>query len=594
MREKYNYKHLEVLANRIRNIIVDTSLTIEKCHPASSLSIVEIILALYETNLLKIGKNRNRNNISFILSKSHGILTYYSLLHCLDIISKEELLTFKSNEGLPSEPIPNNLKLFDYRVGPLGSGLALGLGIHISAHIKKIRNSKTTVLMSDGECQKGQTFEAAMYAGVMKFPGLIAVIDNNQLQMDGYINEVQEITLKEFWSNLGWEVFDVDGHNIKELINVIEKAKISKGCSLIVARTQKGNGIKEIENKPQYHYYRGEQEFKNILSKYSVINLPSNTKKSTIKKPRQEVVKILKKISLNDQSTVFLSADLLAGTGLDSLKGDVRLLQTTKRGRMIRLPLAENLLFRLSEGLMLKKLFPVIGIFESLVSIAMLELQSLALISSYFKIGMLILMTKPGRSSDDGFSMRSVSILKMLDSIPNIYIYDPRDLRDINNILMNIFRKKRGLNFLRIPDSLQKNSVYTSRKNNIFLYGNEKKSKLVILTSGWIYNVVISYLKEHAISNYLVLGVLNKDQIKKLPKDYIFNIFNHKNILVISDSHPDYLYNTLSEVLLKNKIVINSLEVKVKINPNLSSSIFDSNDVFEIIRKFTIDNEQKK
>lgn len=588
MKKKNNIKSLEIKAKNIRRTIVDISLIVKKCHPASSFSIVEILIALNETNLLGINRNRREKSTSFILSKAHGLLAYYAILFDLGLITWENLKSFKERDGLPAEPIFDALNLFDYKIGPLGGGLALGVGIQISNRLLQKSNCRSVVLLSDAECQKGQTVEAISYASSIKLSGLIAIIDYNQMQMDGNISEIQTISQKEFWFDLGWNVFEVDGHNILELIIAFTKAKNSKRCSVIIANTVKGKGIKAIENNPKYHYYKGETEFKNLLLKFNEKKLTDN---EVIKieqvKPKQKVVNVIRRIVCNDKKIVVLSADLLLGTGLDALKKDLKIFNKYESGQIIRLPMAENLVFRLSEGLILKGFFPIIGIFESLVSIVMLELQSLAATSYYNTNGMLVLMTKPGRSSDDGFSMRSTSILMMINSVPNTIIFDPRDMHEIESILPNILTKKEGMSFLRIADNLKEDSVYSDIIENIYFYGNIKNSRKVLYTSGWIYNIIVSYLKtKKQYENILVIGVSSDKQINRLKLEELNVIFSNKDILILSDSNPEFLYRPVSEVLINNQITVKSIILELSTTIDLSNYIFEDKDIEAITQKF--------
>ena len=260
-------KHLQKIENMslfMRRKILDISyLSSQAAHLGGGLSMVEIMATLY-SHILNFDKNNPYWELRdrFILSKGHGVLSYYSVLLASGIISEEKFSTYFKNESdLIAHPIMNLNLGIESSNGSLGHGLGMGIGIAYAAKKNESLKYKTYVLLGDGECNEGSIWEAIMLAPQLKLDNLIAIVDYNKFQSD--MAPGREIinfgNLASKFENFGWDVHDVDGHNIIQLVETLE-AKHSVGKpKMIVANTIKGKGISFMENNNEWHH--------NILTK---------------------------------------------------------------------------------------------------------------------------------------------------------------------------------------------------------------------------------------------------------------------------------------------------------------------------------------
>jgi len=247
---------LDKIAKKIRLTTFKAIAKSGRGHFGGSLSISEILSVLY-FRVLKIDpKNpEDDNRDRFILSKGHGGPALYSTMALRGFFPVSEL----DNLDKPLSKFPKHidrlkLKGIEASTGPLGQGLSIACGMGISLK-QQIRANRVYVLLGDGECNSGQVWEAAMTASKYKLDNLIAVIDRNNLQIDGFCDEVMPTKLlgKKF-ASFGWEVFYADGHNIDSLLKAYDLAKKVKGRpSVIIAKTIKGYGVSFMENKAEWH-----------------------------------------------------------------------------------------------------------------------------------------------------------------------------------------------------------------------------------------------------------------------------------------------------------------------------------------------------
>jgi transketolase len=243
----------------VRKKILDLSLNCDgPVHLGGGLSMVELIVVLYAKILnykpeLPSWKNRDR----FILSKGHGVLGFFPVLAEFEIISEDQLKTFKTNgSDLIAHPIQNLPLGIESSNGSLGHGLSFGVGMSLAARINEF-NYKTFVLMGDGECNEGSVWEAAMCASHYALNSLTAIIDFNGLQSDGLSSEiVNSDDLADRWRSFGWEVIEIDGHSITQILQAFESKLSTEKPTAIIAKTVKGKGISFMENNNEWHHNR--------------------------------------------------------------------------------------------------------------------------------------------------------------------------------------------------------------------------------------------------------------------------------------------------------------------------------------------------
>lgn len=250
-------KELENIAKEIRRKIFITICHAGGGHIAPSLSTVEILVALY-FRILKIDKNNYKDDSRnrFILSKGHASAALYTVLAKKGFIDENTLDTFcQKGSILGGHPEMHLIPGVEASTGSLGHGLSFGAGIAFAGKLDK-KDYRVFTLLSDGECQEGSVWEAAMFASHHQLDNLIAIIDHNKLQSLGRVDDI--LSLKPFadkWAAFGWEVREVNGHNISEIVDALEGLPFSKNKpSVLIAHTIKGKGISFMENVPIWHY----------------------------------------------------------------------------------------------------------------------------------------------------------------------------------------------------------------------------------------------------------------------------------------------------------------------------------------------------
>jgi transketolase len=250
-------KQLEGHSKNIRKNIVNMLCEAGSGHPGGSLSSVDILTALYFTQMKFNPKNpKDENRDFFILSKGHGCPALYAVLAETGFFDAKELGTLRKQgsrlQGHPSSD--KGLPGIEVSTGSLGYGLSIGVGIANGNRIQKKAN-RVYVLMGDGEQQEGSVWESAMSAGHFKLDNLCAVVDINGLQIDGEVKNIMDVQpLKQKYAAFGWNVIETDGHDLKKLVEVFETAKASKGKpTVILAKTVKGKGVSYMENVCDWH-----------------------------------------------------------------------------------------------------------------------------------------------------------------------------------------------------------------------------------------------------------------------------------------------------------------------------------------------------
>lgn len=265
-----NIEELQKIAKNIRRNIIEQVYKANSGHPGGSLSSTDILTVLY-FNQMNINENEPKDLLRdrFVLSKGHCSPALYACLAERGFINKEELATFRKAEGnLQGHPDMNKVAGVDMTTGSLGQGLSVANGMALSSKLNH-DGYRVYCLLGDGEIEEGQVWEAAMTASKYKLDNLCAILDYNNLQIDGTIEEVKGLdNIEGKWKSFGFNTIVVDGHNIAQLIDAFETAKITKGMpSIIIAKTIKGKGVSFMENRAEWHGKApSEEEYKLALS----------------------------------------------------------------------------------------------------------------------------------------------------------------------------------------------------------------------------------------------------------------------------------------------------------------------------------------
>ncbi len=255
--ETYSIKELEVKANEIRQDIIEMLVAAGSGHSAGPLGMADIFTALYFSVLKHDPKNPDwQERDRLILSNGHICPVRYAAMAEAAYFPKEELKTLrKFGSRLQGHPERKRLPGLETTSGPLGSGLSQAGGM---AYVGK-RIDKTTwrvyCVMSDGEQEAGQTWEAAMFAGKNRLDNLVGILDRNNIQIDGFTEDIMPLEpLRQKYEAFNWHVIEIDGHNMEEIIDACNQAKaIHQKPTLILAHTIPGKGVDFMENDFKWH-----------------------------------------------------------------------------------------------------------------------------------------------------------------------------------------------------------------------------------------------------------------------------------------------------------------------------------------------------
>ena len=247
---------MKTIARRLRCHIISMIGKAGSGHPGGSLSAVEIVTALYFGLLQHKPKDPQWSDRDrFILSKGHAAPLLYAALAECGYFPVDELLTLRQlNSRLQGHTDRTATPGVEMSAGALGQGLSFAIGIALAGHLNS-QDYRVYALLGDGECDEGQVWEAAMSAAHFKLDNLVAIVDNNGLQIDGWNRDVMNLApFNKKWQAFGWHVIEVDGHDLTQLIDAFEQAKLAKGQpTVIIAHTIKGKGVSFMENNPVFH-----------------------------------------------------------------------------------------------------------------------------------------------------------------------------------------------------------------------------------------------------------------------------------------------------------------------------------------------------
>lgn len=251
-----NMKKLKLIANTIRKDVIRMIYEAKSGHTAGSIGLADIFTALYFNVLYHDPENPGwQERDRFVLSNGHVCPVLYAALANAGYFPKEELLTLrKPGSRLQGHPHKGALPGIENSSGPLGQGLSQAVGMAMVAKAERKR-WRVYCMLSDGEHQEGQIWEAAMLASKYRLGNLTAIIDRNNIQIDGYTEEILPIEpLAEKYRSFGWHVIDVDGHNIKKIIDACEESKaIFEKPTVIIAHTVPGKAVSFMEFLSEWH-----------------------------------------------------------------------------------------------------------------------------------------------------------------------------------------------------------------------------------------------------------------------------------------------------------------------------------------------------
>ncbi|MFC1935098.1 transketolase [Chloroflexota bacterium] len=247
---------LLAIAKNLRRHIISMLGKSGSGHPGGSLSAVEIATTIYFKVLRhKPSDPRWPDRDRFILSKGHAAPMLYAILAECGYFPTEELMTLRQLDSrLQGHTDRTATPGVEMSSGSLGQGLSFGIGVALAGRLNA-KDYRTYILMGDGECDEGQIWEAAMAAPHFKLDNLVAIVDNNGLQIDGWNCDIMNLEpFSQKWEAFGWHVIETDGHDFTQLLDAFQQAKRVKGKpTVIIAHTIKGKGVSFMENNATFH-----------------------------------------------------------------------------------------------------------------------------------------------------------------------------------------------------------------------------------------------------------------------------------------------------------------------------------------------------
>ena len=255
-RSDKDIRSLDLMAVKIRKHIIEMLYRAKSGHPGGSLSAVDALVALYFVHMKHNPKKPNDpNRDRFILSKGHAAPALYATLAESGYFEVKELKRLREiNCMLQGHPACTCAPGVEASTGSLGHGLSFANGVAIAGKLDK-KDYQVYVMLGDGETGEGQVWEAAAVAAHYKLDNLTALIDRNFLQIDGKTEDVLRLeSVRDRWSSFGWNVIEIDGHKIKQILKALKEANAHKRKpTVIILHTTKGKGVSFMENNVDFH-----------------------------------------------------------------------------------------------------------------------------------------------------------------------------------------------------------------------------------------------------------------------------------------------------------------------------------------------------
>lgn len=254
--QKLNLSQLQSQAKTSRKMILKMLAEAGSGHPGGSLSAIDIVTALYFSEMKHDPKNpRDPNRDIFVMGKGHGVPALYATLAAAGYFPESELMSLrKLGSRLQGHPDRNRCPGIEASTGSLGQGLSIAQGYAMAAKLDG-RNSRVYCILGDGESQEGQVWEAALSIAKYNLTNLVVILDHNMYQIDGAVKDIMNIEpVNDKWKAFGFNVVEIDGHDMNQILGAFEKARAEKSKpTFIHAHTIKGKGVSFMENENHWH-----------------------------------------------------------------------------------------------------------------------------------------------------------------------------------------------------------------------------------------------------------------------------------------------------------------------------------------------------
>ena len=250
-------QELQAVCKQIRRHIVTMIHAAKSGHPGGSLSAVELIVSLYFGGRMRhdVENPKWKDRDRFLLGKGHAAPVLYAVMAEAGYTPVDQLNTLRKFGSIyQGHPDRRFIPALEASTGSLGQGLSVACGMALAARLDG-SPARAYTMLGDGEIQEGQIWEAAMFAAYHKIDNVVAIVDYNKIQLDGFVKDIMEIEpLADKWRAFGWHVIELDGHDMEAVNAAYDEAQTVKGKpTVLIAHTIKGKGVSFMENNPKFH-----------------------------------------------------------------------------------------------------------------------------------------------------------------------------------------------------------------------------------------------------------------------------------------------------------------------------------------------------
>jgi transketolase len=256
MKQTKNLSELQDICKLIRRHIIEMTGAAKSGHPGGSLSATELVVTLYY-DVMRHDPARPQweDRDRFILSKGHACPVLYAVMAECGYTPVDQLKTLRKLGSIyQGHPDRRFIPALEASTGSLGQGLSLGIGMALAAKLDG-KDFRTYVMLGDGEIQEGQIWEAAMFASFHQVDNVVAIVDYNRIQLDGFVKDIMELEpLADKWRAFGWHVVELNGNDVAAVQKAFAEAAATQGKpTVLIAHTIKGKGVSFMENNPKFH-----------------------------------------------------------------------------------------------------------------------------------------------------------------------------------------------------------------------------------------------------------------------------------------------------------------------------------------------------
>jgi len=543
-------ENLQSIATRLRIHALKMTTKAGSGHPTTCMSMAELMACLFFDEMRYDVKNPNNpNNDEFVLSKGHASPILWACFAEAGIVPMKKLETYRQfNSPLEGHPTPN-MPWIKAATGSLGQGLSIGVGMAAAMKLSKV-DSRVYVMLGDGECAEGSVWEAAALAKNLNLSNLVAVVDCNRLAQSGeslHGHDIKRWRLK--WSGFGWNVFTVDGHDVKHILNALSLAQGMNGPCVILAKTLKGKGVSFVEDKMGWH---GKTLSPDMLKKALKELGPMPDAKKLVKKPsksKPEKLKVrvpagpsykLKDVVATREAYGNMLSKMCGDEHVVGLDGDVKNSTFSERFKD-RCPshffdcfIAEQNMVGMAVGLAAKGFVPFASTFGTFFTRAHDQIRMAAISRANIKLSGSHVGISIGA---DGPSQMGLEDIGMMRCLPGSVVLYPCDAVS-GERCTELLATHQGIGYIR-----------TSRPKTPVLYKNAEKfeiggskvlrksssDKVVVIAAGVTVHETLKAVDDLKES----VRVIDAYSIKPLDEKTIKSAAKNRKVIVVEDHYPE-------------------------------------------------------